>query len=71
MEMPRFKRAMRSMRKQLGESLMWLGCANSYYWVDPRLLSEEFMSSAETDDQTTPRSPADAMSKSSRWRKSA
>jgi hypothetical protein len=69
METSRFKRAMRSIRHQIGDSLMWMGCV-SPYWIDPRFLSEEFMSSAETGDEATPRSPTDDMSGSSRWRKS-
>jgi hypothetical protein len=69
METSRFKRAMRSIRKQIGDSLMWMGCV-SPYWVDPRFLSEEFMSSAETGDEAAPRSPAGDMPESSRRRKS-
>jgi hypothetical protein len=67
----RFKRAMRSIMKYLGDCFMWMGCASPYY-VDPRFLSEERMSAGtEAGDQATPRSPADAMAKSPRWRKSA
>jgi len=59
---------MRSIVDFLVEGGMWMG---PLYGFDPRFVSEEWMSSTETGDQAIPRSPADAMAKSSHWRKSA
>jgi hypothetical protein len=57
--------------KFLGDCLMWAGFVGPFCWIDPRFLSEEWMSSTETSDQAIQRSSADTMAKSFHGRKSA